>query len=57
MKFERFECNFWRDRVYILPTIIIDTDNPMYYCKNFAIEFHFLFWNMRWQWLESEDKK
>lgn len=57
MKFERFECMFWRDMVFLLPTIIIVTDNLMYYCKNFAIEFHFLFWHLRWLWMEREDKE
>lgn len=55
MKFERFDFIFVRDRVYILPTIIIDTNNLMYYGKNLGIEFHFLFWNWRWLWIESEE--
>ena len=56
MKFEIFQCMFWRDRIYLLPTIVIDSGDAQYRCKNLAIEFHFLFWNMRWLWLELEQK-
>ena len=57
MKFERFQFMFWRDRVYLLPTIVIDNGDMRYRCKNLAIEFHFLFWHLRWLWLESEEMK
>lgn len=55
MKFKRFQCMFWRNTIYLLPTIVINDHDYMYYGRNFTIEFHFLFWHMRWLWLESED--
>lgn len=57
MKFKGFQFKFWNDRIYFLPTLVIGMDDMWYRCKNFAIEFHFLFWNFRWLWLEREDIK
>ena len=57
MTFNRFQFMIWRDRLYLLPTIVIDFGDTRYMCKNFAIEFHFLLWHIRLLWLESEVNK
>lgn len=53
MKFKRFQCMFWWNRIYLLPTIVIDFDDASYGCRTFSIEFHFLLWHLRLFWMDE----
>lgn len=46
----------WKDRdvFFLFPTIVFVFWEPRYNCKTFAIQVHFLFWNLRWFWMEEE---
>lgn len=39
--------------IYLLPTVQIKTRNPVYTCKNLAIELHFLVFHARFLFLEE----
>lgn len=55
MKFERYKCQIWKDTWYLIPTISIRFNDPIYFGKNCAIMFHFLCIHMRWFWIEERD--
>lgn len=50
----KFRFDFWKGIYYILPTIVIKVNEPMYCCENFAIELHWIMWHCRWQWLKEQ---
>lgn len=47
MKLYKVNCEIWWHNFYMLPTIQIQTRNTVHTCKNFAIEFHFLAFHVR----------
>lgn len=54
-KFEQFNCEKWRGEIYIIPTIRVVKDHPVYARGNFSVELHFLCFHIRWQWMERRD--
>jgi len=54
MKFNRFQFNNYWGRIVLIPTIVIDRNDPIYCRHNFSIELHWLGWHCRWQWIEEE---
>jgi len=54
MKFKYFEYLKDKTWIHILPTIVIRTDDPTYYCKNVALQIHILIWHFKWFWREVE---
>lgn len=53
MKLYKKDFEVWGTNVYLLPTIQIKTRNPVYTCKNLAIEVHFLVFHARLLFLEE----
>ena len=54
MKFSKFQkCITW-NYVFIIPSIVISRNEPMYYAMNFAIEIHWLWFHIRWLWVDEE---
>lgn len=53
MKYKNFGCFISRNRLMILPTIILVKDEPQYFDKNFAIELHWLCFHLRWFWIKE----
>ena len=53
MKLYRKYFQIWRNQLYLFPSIRITWNDPLYTEKNFAIEFHFLFFHARLLFLEK----
>lgn len=53
LRFENFWAHIFTDYIALIPTVIVRNDSPLYMCRSFAIEFHFLMFHMRWLWLEE----
>ena len=55
VKYKLFKKNFeiWKNQMYLLPTIVIITDEMVFTRKNFSIQFHWLIWHGRLVWLED----
>ena len=52
MKFIGFYHITDKTWIFILPTIVIQTDDPCYIDKSLLIAVHFLIWHFRWLWRE-----
>ena len=50
----RKDFQMWRNHVYILPSVEIVINDMMYCDKNVAICFHWMTFNVRFLFLESE---
>ena len=50
----KFQFSRYKDWIYILPTIVLVRNEPMYYAKNFAIQIHWLGFHIRWLWVDKE---
>lgn len=52
MKYKFFRKDFLIDRrcIYLLPTVIIGKDYPMYLQRTLAVQFHWLCFNARLMW-------
>ena len=58
MKIYRKDFKIFKDYIFLLPTIVLSFNDPIYTVRNFAIEFRWLVFHARLLWLaESEDKK
>lgn len=53
MKYKHFTWVITKNMWYILPTIMIDWDDPWYTCKNISIEIHWLCFHCRWFFKED----
>ena len=53
MKIYKHEAVICKNQIYIIPTLILVWDKPMYTKRNFSIEFHWLVFNARLLWLEG----
>lgn len=53
MKLYKVDHEVWDHNIYLLPTVQIKCKNPVYTCKNLAIELHFLFFHVRFLLLEE----
>ena len=53
LKLYKVNREIWSNNLYLLPTIQIKARNPVYTCKNLAIELHFLFFHVRFLLLEE----
>lgn len=54
MKLYKVDCETWVNNIYLLPTVQIKCKNPVYTCKNLAIELHFLVFHVRFLFLEEK---
>lgn len=54
MRLYRHEAVICKNQIYIIPTIILVWDMPMYTKRTFSIEFHWLVFNARLLWMEGE---
>ena len=54
MKFEKFNYEIWKDWIYLLPSIEVRIDDPIYYNYTFAVCVHFLVFHFRWVWMRKE---
>lgn len=58
MRLYRKDFYIFKDFIFILPTIILTFNVPIYIERNFAIEFRWLVFHARIMWMaESEDKE
>ena len=55
MKLYKHEAVTWKNQIFIIPTIALGINTPIYIERNFSIEFHWLIFNARLLWIE-EDK-
>lgn len=55
MKLYRHEAVICKNQIYIIPTITLIWDMPIYYKRNFSIEFHWLIFNARLLWMEENE--
>ena len=53
MKLYRVNREIWGNNIYLLPTVQIKCKNPVYTCKNLAIELHWLVFHVRFLFLED----
>lgn len=58
MKLYKVNHEIWGNNIYLLPTIQINTRNPVYGYrgKNLAVELHFLIFHVRFLFLEGVEK-
>lgn len=49
-KLNKTNFEFYLDRFYILPSVILEENNVAYFCPTFAIEFHWLGLHTRLLW-------
>ena len=47
--------DIWKNEIFILPTICILINQPMYALRNLSVEFHWIVFHVRALWLERED--
>ena len=52
MKFRGFMFSTAKDWIFIIPTVVIQLNDPCYIEKSLLIAFHFLIWHFRWYWRE-----
>jgi len=55
MTFYRAKFNVWANEIFILPTIRIVRNHPIYSLRNLSIEFHWIVFHARVMWMEKED--
>ena len=56
MRFKKFEfMDDWR-WLFVIPTIAINKNEPIYAKKNFRFSMHWLGWHFSLQWMEDEDE-
>ena len=53
MKLYKVNYEIWGNNFYLLPTVQIKCKNPVYTCRNLAIELHFLIFHARFLFLEE----
>lgn len=56
MKLFRKDFQIWKNEIYLLPTIKVCINNPVYAKRNLSLEVHFLVFNARLLWLEDNVK-
>lgn len=54
MKFKKFNHEVYKDWIYLLPSIEVHINDPIYYYNNLAICIHFMIWHIRLFWLGEE---
>lgn len=55
MKFDRFDFEKYLDTFYVLPTILIITNDMLLLRKNLSIQLHWLCFHFRWRWIKELD--
>jgi hypothetical protein len=50
---DKTNFEFYLDRFYIFPAVILDVNNMLYACPTFAIEFHWLGLHTRVLWVKE----
>lgn len=50
MKFKGFYFIKDKEWIFIIPTVVIQLNDPRYIDKSLQIAFHFLIWHFRWFW-------
>ena len=50
MKFRGFCFLTDKDWIFLIPTVVIQLNDPCYIEKSLLIAFHFLIWHFRWYW-------
>ena len=55
MRLYKHEAIIWKNDIYIIPTITLIINTPIYIGRNFSIEFHWLIFNARLLWVEGEE--
>lgn len=53
MKLYTVNHEIWGNNIYLLPTVQIKCKDPVYTCRNLAIELHFLIFHVRFLFLEE----
>ena len=53
MTYKGFKYHIDWTWLVIFPTITILKDEPQYFDKNFAIQFHWLGFHLRWFWIKE----
>lgn len=53
MKLYKKEAKIYKDTIFLIPTIELDFDVPIYMCHNFAIVVHWLVFHARLLWMEE----
>jgi len=55
MRLYRHEAIICKNQIYIIPTITLIINTPLYIKRNFSIEFHWLIFNARLLWMEVKE--
>ena len=52
-KLSRKWCEIYKNKIFLLPTIVVNGMDWLYTTKNFSIEFHFLCFHAKLLWMDA----